>query len=233
MKKHNELNKELLELILTKDELEILRRAYKVYKELKDNELKEYLLRRMDDVTSMVTFIGITYPEFRSEDYDALALRLSNLSITTSSLLQVTPKESRVNFLMDRHKTPYLLNSLAFTDTEGYNEINELLKDIAVGGRNSKTVCGELKVAVGPSYHILFLRDDEKAHIYDVDSNTMPRIKKDLLPRIEELLKREAKKTQNPILEKINDQIIYQTIHLNIGVPGHSYSLIKKSEKER
>ncbi len=233
MKIKNEEEKKMIEKILTMEELETLKKAYQMMNNTTNQEYKTNLLRRIDDVISMIRYIELSYPFFNHADYDALAERMGNLRIAMNSISNPEKQESSFNYLADRNNTPVILSSLEMIDQMRFPEIEDLLLQIANNSGTEITIDDEVKIMIGDNYHIVFVRKDNDTMVVDLDSNLRPRITEDKIPYIKARCLNELEQGQDPTIQKIYDEMIFQALNFHMGQKNVGYRLSKKRGEER
>jgi len=233
MEKNNKSEKEMLERILTSHELSILTNAYKMLKSTDNEEFKKTLLRRIDDVISMIRYIELSYPMFHHADYDSLGARLTNLEIAMNSIKQPENNERSFNYLADGTNTPLILRSIEFLDTQRYYEAGDLLSRIASGKIDPITVGHEIKVARSTATNILYFDNDSQIIIYDLIGGIKPKMKREELKIIKEKCNQAIEEGLDPTIQKIYDEMVYQALNFNVPKQGNGYALTKKRDYER
>jgi len=219
---------DILEKILTKDELSVVKNAYSMYKGMEDGTHKIFLLRRINDVISMARYIDLSYPAFNQYDYDVLGYRLNNLRISMAHMDKEPSNDLSLSYMVDSNCFPLLLSSIHFLDIQNYNEINNLLSLIAGDCNGEETVFGELKSMVGPTHHILYTRVGNKKMVYNVFSNFKPGLKKKDLLAIKESCNERKDVLLDPVIQSIIDDSIYSVLHFNLSAPNNGYRLVKE-----
>jgi len=233
MEKNNKSEKEMLEKILTSSEIEILTRAYKMLKGTENEEYKKTLLRRIDDVISMIRYIELSYPMFHHADYDALSARLANLEITMSSIKQPEVKERSFNYLADSSNTPIILKSIEVLDNQRYQEVGNLLQGIANGTAKSTQVDEELKVVRSTATNVLYYDDENQIIIYDLVGGLRPKMPRQELEVVKARCRQAIEAGLDPTIQRIYDEMVYQALNFNIPEKGYGYAKTKNRDKER
>jgi len=233
MVKDNKNDKEMLERILTSEGLETLTKAYKMLKVTKNAEFNEALLRRIDDVISMVRYIELSYPMFHHEDYDALSARMINLEIAMVSITNPESQERSFNYFADNNSNPIILHSIEQIDIHRFPIIGDLLHGIANGKAQTVSVTENLKVAKKESENILYFDKDNQIIIYDLISGIKPKISIRELKEIQERCRKTQEEGLDPTIQKIYDEMVYQTLNFNFPEKGNGYALTKKRDEKR
>ncbi len=224
--------KEMLERILSTHELEVLTKAYSMLNNIENKEFEKALLRRIEDVISMIRYIEISYPFFNQDDYDALGSRMTNLEITMTSIEQPESKQKSFNYLADETGTPLILRTIEYLDNQRFYEVGDLLSSIAEGKVKGIPVEKELKLAKGESKGILYLKKDGQVLIYDIVSITRTKKPKIELKDIKNRCLEALEKGLDPTIQSIYDQMVYQALNFNIPEQGNGYALTKKRDNE-
>ena len=233
MEKSNKSEKEMLERILTSKEIETLTKAYKMLKGTTNDEFKKTLLRRIDDVISMIRYIELSYPMFHHDDYDALSARMANLEIAMASIRQPEVKERSFNYLADSSNTPLILRSIEVLDTQRFAEVGNLLYGIASGNAKPITVDEELKVARSTATNILYYDNEDQIVIYDLIGGLKPKMKRSDIEEVKGKCRMAIEEGLDPTVQKIYDEMVYQELNFNIPEKGNGYALTKKRDNER
>ncbi len=221
-------DREILEKVLSTDELSVVKKAYVMYKGMEESTHKTFLLRRINDVISMARYISLSYPAFNQYDYDVLGYRLNNLKISMAHMNKEPNNDLSLSYMVDSNCFPLLLSSIHFLDSQNYNEVSNLLSLIASDCNGEETISGELKSMVGPTHHILYTRVGNKKLVYNVFSNFKPGLdKKDLLA-IKESCKERKDVLGDPVIQSIIDDSIYAVLHFNLTAPDNGYRLVKE-----
>lgn len=233
MVKENKNDKEMLERILTSEDLETLTKAYKMLKDTENEEFNEALLRRIDDVISMVRYIGLSYPMFHHDDYDALSARMINLEIAMVSINAPESQERSFNYFADSNNNPIILHSIEQLDIHRFPIIGDILHGIANGKAETVSVTENLKVARKASENILYFESDNQIIIYDLISGINPKMNIRELKEIQERCRRAQEEGIDPTIQKIYDEMVYQALNFNIPKKGNGYALTKKRDEKR
>ena len=233
MENNNKSEKEMLERILTRREIERLTRAYTMLDSINNEEFKTTLLRRIDDVISMIRYIELSYQMFHQEDYEALGSRMTNLEIAMASIKQPEKQERSFNYLADNTNTPLILRSIELLDTQRFAEVGNLLYGIANGNAKPITVDEELKVARASATNILYYDKDGQIIVYDLIGGLIPKMKRSDIEGVKDKCRHAIEEGLDPTLQKIYDEMVYQALNFNIPEQGTGYALTKKRDKER
>ena len=233
MENNNKSEKEMLERILTRREIERLTRAYTMLDSINNEEFKKTLLRRIDDVISMIRYIELSYPMFHHEDYEELGSRMTNLEIAMTSIKQPEKQERSFNYLADSTNTPLILRSIELLDTQRFAEVGNLLYGIANGNVKPITVDEELKVARASATNILYYDKDGQIIVYDLIGGLIPKMKRSDIEGVKDKCRQAIEEGLDPTIQRIYDEMVYQALNFNIPEQGTGYALTKKRDKER
>ena len=231
--KQNNEDVKILMQVLTAKEFSLLRDSYVLYKSLDNEEYKTFLLRRIDDVISMARYISITEFRFNQSDYEILGERLSNLKIAVRNINEPTTTETHISYLADNTKTPLILNSIAYLDNQRHYEIGSLLESVSNHEGKENTIKGSLKCLTGTTYHLLYAKKSDDIIIYDIDKNYEPRYGKEQMEDIRRLCEEAFKTKKDHVIQKIYDEMVYQSVNFHIPTTNIGYGLKKRKTKER
>jgi hypothetical protein len=221
----NESDKDIIKKILTERELDIFTRSYELYKSLENGVYKNFLLRRMDDVLSIVRYINMSYPNFSQEDYDCLGSRILYLDIAMRHFTNPEQANSNIGYCLNYHGIPRIMSSISALDLERFKEVDDLLSSVSSEDNNEVTLSGNLKGIYGPTQLVIYLKDGSRVMVYDIvsyqrntklDSST---IKARCMSQLDDI---------DPNIHSIYDEMIYSALHFNFAHQNKGYGKVKE-----
>ena len=233
MEKNKDQDIAILKRVLTEEEFEYLKNAYGLYKKTDNQELQILLLRRIDDVISMARFTDMSGPVNMQRNYEGLSARIVNLKIAVENILHPESQKSTFNYLADKTKTPYILRSIEYLDNQLHDEVGYLLEEVAKGTGKEETITGELKRISGFGYNLVFMRRGESVLVYDIENCARPTLSDSDYRVLNERMKEQIAAKPNSTIQRIYDEMVYQTVHFNVPTLNVGYRLIKKRNEER
>ena len=217
MEKNKDQDIAILRRVLTEEEFEYLKNAYGLYKKVSNQDLQILLLRRIDDVISMARFTDMSGAVNMHRNYESLSARLVNLKIAVA----------------DKTKTPYILRSIEYLDNQTHDEVGFLLEELAKGTGTEETITGELKRIPGFGYNLVFMRQGDSILVYDIENSSRPALDERGYQALNERMKQQMNVKPNSTVQRIYDEMVYQTVNFNVPTMNVGYRLIKKREEER
>ena len=233
MEKNKDQDIAILRRVLTEEEFEYLKNAYGLYKKVSNQDLQILLLRRIDDVISMARFTDMSGAVNMHRNYESLSARLVNLKIAVENILHPEKQRSTFNYLADKTKTPYILRSIEYLDNQTHDEVGFLLEELAKGTGTEETITGELKRIPGFGYNLVFMRQGDSILVYDIENSSRPALDERGYQALNERMKQQMNVKPNSTVQRIYDEMVYQTVNFNVPTMNVGYRLIKKREEER
>lgn len=206
------ISKNTLERYLTDKERSILKEGYALYKAINNPELGVLLLRRIDDVISIVKYIEIGPSNEQQSNYDCLTERINNLSIAIENIKNPAAQVSKKRYVTDKTRTPLIIRSLEYVDDTKFLEISLLLENVDINPLRGEIIEGNLRRMVGDSVDVIYLLEHGYTAIYDIESRISPKISKSTIKAVKDRCRKSLTGDTNPVLEKIYDDMVIHTI---------------------
>ena len=221
----NESDKDMIKKILSENELDIFTRGYELYKSMNNDTYKNFLLRRMDDILSIVRYINMSYPNFSQEDYDCLSSRVLYLDIAMRHFTHPEQANGNMGYCVNYQGTPRIMTSISTLDFEKFKEVDNLLSSISCEDNNEITLNGNLKGIYGPTQLVIYLKDGSKVMVYDIVSLQRPI---DLDPPSIKARCVSQLGNMDPSIHSIYDEMIYSALHFNFAHQNKGYGKVKE-----
>ena len=225
-------DKEILARVLTTEEIDFLKGSYQLYKGLKAEDLKEIILRRINDVVSIARYLDMMNGLDQSL-YDCLTERLSNLRIVVDNIENPPKEPINFRYVADHYKNPRILVSIGYLDHARYSEVGALLSETAASPESGEQIDNSLYAVSGPTHQVIYYYDSTSTIIYDIERTPDKKEKRKDLKDIREACQRVLKSKASPIIEKSYDEMVYQKVNFNMCQHNVGYRLVKKYPEER
>lgn len=227
-----ELTEEKIKNYLTITEFEILKKAYSLSKSLKDKELKGILLRRINDVLSIIKYMEIAPPNEMQENYEYLTIRITNMEITINCIIHPNNKGRKIQFIEDSSYTPLLYRTIESIDSEENKEISDIIAKVFKSPESGIIEGENIRSMNGRKRKIFYSLDRNSTTIIDADSILFPKYTKKDLKSMRDRIKQKNNNKANPVVEQIYEEMIFRNLNFNLIELDTGFSLLKEP-KER